>query len=103
MCTRTGSCRRSVTTSTASSSVTPRSCAHSRRRRSNSAQPRPQPGNAQLDELVETGLRYGVDVARNGGEAATETLLAEQRTKLENALKKQAEAAIAKGVGTALR
>ncbi len=54
-------------------------------------------GNAQLDDLVDTGLKYGVAVARDGGDQATQELLASQRARLEQALQEQAARALARG------
>lgn len=50
-------------------------------------------GNARVDDLTKTGLKYGVRVARDGVSKATDDLVSEQKEKLEGALQRYAERA----------
>jgi len=55
-------------------------------------------GDATKDELIETGLKYGVAVARDGLDAATKQLLAEQKARLIRALDNAVEASTSPSV-----
>jgi hypothetical protein len=60
-------------------------------------------GDATQDELVKTGLEYGVAVARDGLDAATQQLLNQQKARLVSALEKAVEKSVPAPIAATLR